>query len=184
MSDSIKQTVQDAAEALADRAHARKLDMKFDARLKAIERNISHVDTRIEALGKRFPRSRGPRFPFGLVLLAGLGYALYNPSTRRRLLDLIGTVSPAARDTVESVVGRVTGAVDDVQGGRGVGDSARDAAHDIGQKVGDNAADIRHDVQKAGDRLADRAGDVAADTRRGMDRLNDKAQNKANDLKH
>ena len=195
MLENVKQSVQDAAETLADRAQGRKADMKFDARLKAIERNISQVDNRIEALGKRFPRTQGPRFPFGLVLLAGLGYALYNPSTRRRLLDLIGNVSPAARDTLESVVGRTSDAVDDVKSGRDPREAAKNAAQDIGDRVSDKAGDIGRYVQKAGDRLADkansaadqagnRAGDLADDAKRGVDRLNDKAQNKLNDLKH
>ncbi|WP_407570221.1 hypothetical protein [Deinococcus altitudinis] len=195
MLDNVKQTVQDAADTLADRAQERKADMKFDARLKAIERNISQVDNRIEALGKRFPRTQGPRFPFGLVLLAGLGYALYNPSTRRRLLDLIGNVSPTARDTLESVVGRASDAVDDVKSGRDPKEAVKDAAQDIGDKVGDKAGDIKHDVQKTGDRLADKAtntadqasakaSDLADDAKRGVDRLNDKAQNKLNDIKH
>ena len=195
MLENVKQSVHDAAETLADRAQERKADMKFDARLKAIERNISQVDNRIEALGKRFPRTQGPRFPFGLVLVAGLGYALYNPSTRRRLLDLIGNVSPAARDTLESVVGRASDTVDDVKAGRDPKEAVKDAAQDIGDKVSDKSGDIKHDVQKAGDRLADKASDtadrlndkagsLADDAKRGVDRLNDKAQGKLNDAKH
>lgn len=205
MLEDMKQTVQEAAETFGDRAQQRKVDMKVDARLKAIERSISQVDTRIEALGKRFPRTQGPRFPFGLVLLAGLGYALYNKSTRSRLLGLVGNISPAARDTIEGVMGRAGDAADDIKAGRDPQAAVKDAAQDIGHKVNSNADDMKRDVQKAGDRLADKAdgaanrmGDkvegVADDARRGADRLadragdaaeraGDKAQNVADDAK-
>ena len=186
MLDDMKQTVQDAAETLGDRAQQRKADLKVDARLKAIERNISQVDTRIEALGKRFPRTQGPRFPFGLVVLAGLGYALYNKSTRSKLLGLVGNISPAARDTIEGVVGRAGDAAEDVKAGRDPQAAAKDAAQDIGNKVSGNADDLKRDIQKVGDRMsdkadgvADRAGDkaqgMADDARRGVDRMADKA---------
>ena len=194
MLEDVKQTVHDAAETFGDRAQHRKADLKVDARLKAIERSISQVDTRIEALGKRFPRTQGPRFPFGLVVLAGLGYALYNKSTRSKLLGLVGNVSPAARDTIEGLVGRVGDAADEVKAGRDPQAAAKDAAQDIGNKVGDKADDMKRDVQKAGDRLADRAegaadraGDrvqgMADDAKRGVDRLADKAKDNLNDMK-
>ena len=194
MLEDVKQTVHDAAETFGDRAQQRKADLKVNARLKAIERSISQVDTRIEALGKRFPRTQGPRFPFGLMVLAGLGYALYNKSTRSKLLGLVGNVSPAARDTLEGVVGRVGDAVDEVKVGRDPQAAAKDAAQDIGNKVGDKADDMKRDVQKAGDRLADRAegaadraGDraqgLADDAKRGVDRLADKAKDNLNDMK-
>ena len=150
MLEDVKQTVHDAAETFGDRAQQRKADLKVNARLKAIERSISQVDTRIEALGKRFPRTQGPRFPFGLVVLAGLGYALYNKSTRSKLLGLVGNISPAARDTIEGVVGRVGDAADEVKAGRDPQAAAKDAAQDIGNKVGDKADDMKRDVQKAG----------------------------------
>lgn len=195
MLDQVKQTVQDATESLGDHLQERKVDMKFDGRLKAIEHNLKQVDKRIEALGKRFPRRQGSGFPFGLVLVAGLGYALYNPSTRQKLLDLLGNVSPAARDTLQGVLGSAGDAVDDVKAGRDPKAAVKDAAQDIGDKVKANADDMKRDTQKAGDRLADKAGDVADraadktkdvadDAKRGVDRLADKAQDKANDLKH
>ena len=175
MLEDVKQTVHDAAETFGDRAQQRKADLKVDARLKAIERSVSRVDTRIEALGKRFPRTQGPRFPFGLVVLAGLGYVLYNKPTRSRLLGLVGSISPAARDTIEGVVGRVGDAADDVKAGRDPQAAVKDAAQDIDHKVNSNADDMKRDVQKAGDRLADKAQDMANDAGRGVDRLADKA---------
>lgn len=195
MSDTAKQTMQDAAETLGSRMHERKADMKFDARLRAIERNISQVDNRIEALGKRFPRNRGSRFPFGLALIAGLGYALYNPSTRSKVLELIGNVSPQARDAVEGVMGRANSAVDEVKGGRSPGDAVKDAAQGIGQEVRDIKQDLGNNAPKAGDRLANQAANavdtaankgaaMANDAQRGVDRLADKAQDKLNDIKH
>ena len=147
MLEDVKQTVHDAAETLGERAQQRKADLKVDARLKAIERSISQVDTRIEALGKRFPRTQGPRFPFGLVVLAGLGYALYNKSTRSRLLGLVGNISPAARDTIEGVVGRAGDAADDIKAGRDPQAAVKDAAQDIGDKVSSSADDVKRDVQ-------------------------------------
>jgi len=191
----VKQTVQDAADTLGEHLQERKVDMKFDGRLKAIEHNLKQVDKRIEALGKRFPRRQGSGFPFGLVLVAGLGYALYNPSTRQKLLDLLGNVSPAARDTLQGVLGSAGDAVDEVKAGRDPKAAVKDAAQDIGDNVKANADDMKRDAQKAGDRLADKAGDVADraadktkdvadDAKRGVDRLADKAQDKANDLKH
>jgi len=195
MLENVKQTVQDAADTLGDHLQERKADMKFDGRLKSIESNLAQVDKRIEALGKRFPRRQGSGFPFGLVLVAGLGYALYNPSTRQKLLDLLGNVSPAARDTVQGVLGSAGDAVEDMKAGRDPKAAMKDAAQDIGNKVSANADDMKRDAQKAGDRLADQAGDVTNkaadrakdatdDAKRGVDRLADKAQDKVNDLKH
>ena len=180
MLEDVKQTVHDAAETFGERVQQRKADLKVNARLKAIERNISQVDTRIEALGKRFPRTQGPRFPFGLVVLAGLGYALYNKSTRSKLLGLVGNISPAARDTIEGVVGWAGDAVDDIKAGRDPQAAVKDAAQDIGHKVNSNADDMKRDVQRVGDRLADKAEGMADDAGRGVDRLADKAGDAAN----
>ena len=132
---NVKQTVQDAADAVAEQMQERRADMKFDARLKAIEKNLGNVDNRIDALGKRFPRRQGPRFPLGLVVIAGVGYALYNPSTRSRILEMLGNVSPAARDTVENAIGKTSDAVAEVQGGRDMASAVKDAARDTVQKT-------------------------------------------------
>jgi hypothetical protein len=184
MLEEAKQAVQDAANTLTEYVPTRKMDLKFDARMKAIEKNLLRVDNRIEALGKRFPRTQGPRFPFGLLLLAGLGYALYTPSTRRKLLELVGNVSPAARDTIEGAIGRTGDAVDEVKGGSDPLASVKDAAQDIGQRAQDKAHDMKRDVERTGNHLADQAQDATHEAQRGADRLADKAQDKINDLKH
>ncbi|GGQ98825.1 hypothetical protein [Deinococcus ruber] len=165
---NVKQTVQDAADALGEQMQERKADMKFDARLKAIERNLNQVDNRIDALGKRFPRRQGPRFPLGLVVLAGVGYALYNPSTRSKVLGLIGNVSPAARDSVEGLIGKTEDAVADAQGGRDVGSTVKDAAQTAVQKAKDVTQDVGNDVQRGVDRLSDKAQGTAANVKQDL----------------
>ena len=184
MLENMKQTVQDAADTFGDRMQERNADMKFDARLKAIEKSVSQVDNRIEALGKRFPRRRGSRFPLGLIVLGGLGYALYNKSTRQQVLGLIGNVSPAARDHVEGLLGGASDVVADMKGGRTPGEVVGNAAKDMGQQARDGVQDIKADLQKSGDKAADAASGAADDAKRGVDRLADRAQDKLNDLKH
>ncbi|ULH15755.1 hypothetical protein MF271_03710 [Deinococcus sp. KNUC1210] len=165
---NVKQTVQDAADALGEQMHERKADMKFDARLKAIERNLGQVDNRIDALGKRFPRRQGSRFPLGLVVLAGVGYALYNPSTRSKVLELIGNVSPAARDSVEGMIGKTGDAVADMQGGRDMGSTVKDTAQTAVQKAKDVTQDVGNDVQRGVDRLSDKAQATAANVKQDL----------------
>ena len=180
MLENMKQTVQDAADTFGDRMQERKADMKFDARLKAIERSVSQVDNRIEALGKRFPRRRGPRFPLGLIVLGGLGYALYNKSTRQQVLGLIGNVSPAARDRIEGLLGGAGDAVAEMKGGRTPGEAVGNAAQNLGQQARDGVQDIKADLHKSGDQVSGSADGA----KRGVDRLADRAQDKLNDLKH
>ena len=158
MFDNVKQSVQDAAETVGEQLHDRRADMKFEARLKAIENNIGRVDGRIEALGKRFPRrQRGGGFPLGLVLLAGVGYALYNQGTRSKVLEVVGNVSPSARDTLEGVLGKASDAAAGASGGRDVGDTVKNAAQNVGQQARDAAQNVKHDVQRGVDRLSDKA---------------------------
>lgn len=189
--EDVKDTVHAVAEGLSER----KADKQFDVRLRAIEKNISQVDRRIEALGKRFPRSRGPRFPFGLLLIAGFGYALYNPKTRAQLLGYLGNVSPAARDAVEGVIGKSQDAAADLRGGRGVGDSVQNAAQKVSQGTRDAVQDLGNDLNPPADRAARQAGsaidqaadklkDMSREAGRSVDRLADRAEDKANDLKH
>ncbi|WP_424949439.1 hypothetical protein [Deinococcus sp.] len=184
MLENVKQTVQDTADNLGDLMQERKTDMKFDARLKAIERNISQVDSRIEALGKRFPRTRGPRFPLGLVLVAGIGYVLYNASTRKKVLELVGNVSPAARDSIEGLLGSADDAVADVKGGRTPGEAIGQAARNVGQQARDGVQDVKNDLEQSGGTAAGQASGAVTDAKRGVDRLADKAQDKLNDVKH
>ena len=184
MLENTKQTVQDAADTFGDRMQERKADMKFGARLKAIEKSVLQVDNRIEALGKRFPRQRRSRFPLGLVVLGGLGYALYNPSTRQKLLGLLGNVSPAARDKVEGLLGGASDAVADMKGGRTPGEAVGNAAQNLGQQARDGVQDLGNTLQKSGDNVADQAKGAVADAQRGVDRLADRAQDKLNDIKH
>ncbi|GGJ60370.1 hypothetical protein [Deinococcus aquiradiocola] len=176
MFENVKQSVQDAADTIGERVQERKADMKFDARLKAIERNVAHVDTRLDALGKRFPRQQR-RFPVGLVLVAGIGYALYNPRTRARLTDLIGQVSPSARDALNDMLGRAGEAAQDVKDGRDPQAAVKDAAQDIAHTASRHADAVKRDVRDATSEAADRASDT-------VDRLADRAQDKLNDLKH
>jgi gas vesicle protein len=191
MIQEAKQTAQHLADAVGDQLSELSVDRKLAARLKAIEKNVAQVDSRIEALGKRFPRSRGPRFPFGLLIVAGLGYALYNPSTRSKLLGLVGNVSPAARDAIEGVIGKGEDAVADMQGGRDMGDTVRNAAQNVSQGVKDGLQDLKtsgdrtaHQASSAGDQAADKLKDVSNEASRGVDRLADRTQDKVNDIKH
>ena len=165
---NVKQSVQDAADAVAGLEQGRRRDMKIDARLKAIERNLGKVDDSIDELGKSFTRRQGRGFPFGLVLLAGVGYALYNKSTRSKVLELVGNVSPAARDSIEGVIGKADDKVADMQGGRDAGDAVKDAAQTVGQKAKDVAQDVKNDTQRGVDRLADKAQATVSSVKQDM----------------
>ncbi|MFC4455561.1 hypothetical protein [Deinococcus sonorensis] len=165
MMETVKQSAQDLAETMGDHMQERKIDQQFNARLKGIERNLSQIDDRIDALGKRFPRKQGGGFPWGLVLMAGLGYALYNPSTRTRLMGMIGNVSPAARDVAESAVSRAGNAVQEVREGRSPVEAAKSAAQDIGQQAKSVSNDVKRDVEATASRTADKAKDQAQDVK-------------------
>ena len=171
MLQEIKDTATELTENLGDAMAQRRTEKQLrDLKLGqvAMGLQLTKLDRRVAA------SQRG--FPWGLVLLAGVGYLIVNKPARERALGLLGQVSPSARDAVQQVVGRVGGAVEDVKGGKDPREAAMDTAKTIGQDLKQAAPDIGREVQQ-------KAGEVKDQAQQAVSQVKDQAQQAASQVK-
>lgn len=158
-SDSMTQTRQ----AVKDASHLL-LDTKV---IKTLQQGHEHLQSalkeqqhELKLLRKEVRRSRSGGFPWGLVLLAGAGYALYrsNPDVRQRIDGLLKQVNPGVQGNLARA-----------------GEAAKDAVSDLaqGQSPAANLHRVGGELGRAGekkmDQVQDSAAKLQADARRAAD---------------
>ncbi|WP_216322338.1 YtxH domain-containing protein [Deinococcus aestuarii] len=150
-----------------------KTQANFAATLARHQQDLHRLEAQMERL--QHERRGGGGFPWGLVLLAGVAYALYrsNPSFRDRIRGLLRQVSPGLEGHLARAGDAAKDAVSDVMRGDDPRDALRDAGGErrrAGEKAADQAGDKLRDLQH---QAQDSAQDLRRDAQRAADDLRD-----------
>ncbi|WP_309572865.1 hypothetical protein [Deinococcus sp.] len=140
------QAADDARRHLAD-AHSEKKLHQAQSELLGL---LEEQQQELKELRRDLKRQKsGGGFPWGLVLLAGAGYALYrtNASVRDRVNGLLGQIDPGIKGNLSRAGDAVKDAVHDVSAGKSPADAVQRAAGE-GKRAGEKAVDSAKDIAR------------------------------------
>lgn len=168
--DSIKKQVQQTADDVTQRVISRDAERQLLSGHRELVEALKVQQRELGQLRREVGRRSSGGFPWGLVLLAGAGYALYrsNPSIRDRVNDLLGTVDPGVKGNLHRAADAAKDAVRDATRGDSPTDAVQRAAGEVqraGEKAADHAADTWRDVKDGARKAAD---DLGSSTRKGV----------------